>query len=144
MYALVDYKGKQILLKEGENVKVPYLDNIKPGSSVEFDKILYFFDGKNKKIGNPYIKSLILNAKVDSHIKDSKITVFKMKRRKGYQKKNGHKQPYTLLKVDKLVIKKAKKVTSSPTKKIKTTTTKKELITKKKSSLKKPTSKKKD
>ena len=57
MYALVDYIGNQILIKEGEKVKIPFLDK-KVGSKVSFDNILFFDDGKNKKIGSPYIKSL--------------------------------------------------------------------------------------
>ena len=143
MYALVDYKGTQILLKEGENIKVPYQSDLKKGSIIEFDKVLYYFDGKNKKIGNPYIKSLKLKGKVDSHIKDSKITVFKMKRRKGYQKKNGHKQPFTLLKIDKLNVSKSsatKKTAAKATAK----STKKTTAVKKTVATKKTTSKKKD
>ena len=103
MQALINYKGQQILLTEGETVRVPYQKDLKPGDTMQFDQVLYFSDGDKKiKVGNPYIKSFSVKGKVDSHIKDSKVVVFKMKRRKGHQKKNGHKQPYTLLKIDKL------------------------------------------
>ena len=134
MYAIIDYKGQQIQIEEGKKIKFPFLKDLKPGTTIELDRVLYFFDGKNKKIGNPFIKSFSIKGKVDSHIKDSKVIVFKMKRRKGHQKKNGHKQPYTLLTVEKLLSKKvtkkttaSKKTTSKPktTKKVsKTKTTK--------------------
>ena len=124
MYAIIDYKGQQILIEEGKEIKFPYLKDLKPGKTIELDKVLYFFDGKNKKIGNPFIKSFSIKGKVVSHIKDSKVLVFKMKRRKGYQKKNGHKQPYTLLTIDKMMNEKAVKKTTSE-KKSKTKVTKK-------------------
>ncbi len=111
MYAIIDYKGQQILIEEGKKIKFPYLKDLKPGKTIEFDKVLYFFDGKNKKIGNPFIKSFSIKGKIDSHIKDPKVLVFKMKRRKGHQKKNGHKQSYTLLTVEKMMNKKVVKKT---------------------------------
>ena len=130
MEALINYKGQQILLTEGDTVKVPYQKDLKPGSTMEFNEVLYFFDGKKRQVGNPYIKSLSLTGKVDSHFRDSKVVVFKKKRRKGYQKKNGHRQPYTLLKIDKLQAKKtaAKKKTTVKAKS--TTTTKKASVKK--------------
>ena len=106
MEALINYKGQQILLTAGEKVRIPYQKDLKPGSSMEFNEVLYFFDGKKRQIGNPYIKSFSIKGKVDSHFRDSKVVVFKKKRRKGHQKKNGHRQPYTLLQIDKLQAKK--------------------------------------
>ncbi len=116
MEALINYKGQQILLTAGEKVKIPYQKDLKPGSSMEFNEVLYFFDGKKRQIGNPYIKSFSVKGKVDSHFKDSKVIVFKMKRRKGYQKKNGHRQPYTLLQIDKLLATTAVKKTATKAK----------------------------
>ena len=117
MYALVNYKGEQIKIEEGEKVRVPFQKDLKIGSKIEFDQILFYDDGKTKKIGNPYLKSITLNAKVDSHCKDAKVIVFKKKRRKGYQKKNGHKQPFTLLLIDKFTTKKNTPKKKSTTKK---------------------------
>ena len=114
MYALVDYIGNQILIKEGEKVKIPFLDK-KVGSKVSFDNILFFDDGKNKKIGSPYIKSLSFSGKIDSHDKGKKVIVFKKKRRKGHQKKNGHTQKFTLVTIDKFSKVKAKKDTKKTT-----------------------------
>lgn len=119
MYALVNISGKQIRIEEGVNTKIPLQKN-KVGSKITLDNILLFDDGKNKKIGNPYIKSLSFDAKIISHNEDKKILVYKKKRRKGYEKKLGHKQKFSVIKVDKLSTKKttsakAKKKTNSST-----------------------------
>ena len=119
MYALVNYSGNQLLIKEGEKIKIPFIDQ-KVGSKLVFDSVMFLDDGKTKKIGNPYIKTLSIDAKIISHGKDKKVIVFKKKRRKGYQKKNGHRQNYTMVQVDKILKKKTatKKTTkSSQTKK---------------------------
>ena len=113
MYALVNISGKQIRIEEGVNTKIPLQKN-KVGSKITLDNILLFDDGKNKKIGNPYIKSLSFDAKIISHNEDKKILVYKKKRRKGYEKKLGHKQKFSVIKVDKLS---TKKTTATKTKK---------------------------
>ncbi len=113
MYALVNISGKQIRIEEGVNTKIPLQKN-KVGSKITLDNILLFDDGKNKKIGNPYIKSLSFDAKIISHNEDKKILVYKKKRRKGYEKKLGHKQKFSVIKVDKLS---TKKTTTTKTKK---------------------------
>jgi large subunit ribosomal protein L21 len=115
MYALIDYIGTQILIKEGEKVKIPFLDK-KIGSKVLFENVLFFDDGKNKKIGNPYLKSFSFSGKIASHEKEKKVIVFKKKRRKGHQKKNGHQQQFTYVTVDKFSKPKTAKKTSDKTK----------------------------
>ena len=136
MYALVEYSGKQFMLREGEEIKIPYLDQ-KVGSKISFDNVLLFNDGKSDKIGNPYVKSLNCQGKILSHGKDKKVIVFKKKRRKGYHKKNGHRQQYTLVKVDKFSKSTTKKTAKSTTAKSKTA----DKATAKKSSPKKTTKK---
>ena len=125
MYALVEIAGKQFKIEENSQLKVPY-NSEKPGGKVTFDKVLYFDDGKTKKIGNPYIKTFSIDAKIIAHGKDKKIIVFKKKRRKGYQKKNGHRQNYTMVQVDKILKKK-----TSTKKTTKSSQTKKKVATKK-------------
>ena len=130
MYALVNISGKQIRIEEGVNTKIPLQKN-KVGSKIILDNILLFDDGKNKKIGNPYIKSLSFDAKIISHNEDKKILVYKKKRRKGYEKKLGHKQKFSVIKVDKLS---TKKTTATKTKKktnSSTSATKKKTVAKK-------------
>ena len=114
MYALIEFAGKQYQVEEGSSIKVPRVQG-EVGTKVTFDKILYIDNGKNKKIGNPYIKSVSFSGKIDSHGKENKIIVFKKKRRKGYQKKNGYTHKFTLVTINKFLTK-----TTSSTKKIST------------------------
>ena len=116
MYALVEIAGKQFKLEENSQVEIPYNNN-KVGDKISFDKVLYFDDGTKKTIGNPYVSGLSIDAKVISHGKSPKVIVFKLKRRKGYQKRSGHKQPYTIVEIGKLATKKtaAKKTAAKKT-----------------------------
>ena len=136
MQALVEYKGKQFLVEENLEIKFPYLGG-EVGDKFNLDKILYIDDSKKKEFGKPYLYSLSISVKILSHGRDDKIVVFKMKRRKGYQVKNGHRQNFTLVKIEKFkkVKEKATKDTkkkididkkSDTKKKTKTVTTKKE------------------
>ena len=115
MYALVDYIGNQLLIKEGEKVKIPFLDK-KVGSKVVFENVLFFDNDKEKKIGNPYLESLSFSGKIESHGKEKKIVVFKKKRRKGHQKKNGHTQKFTYVTINKFSVKKSSAKEKSATK----------------------------
>ena len=102
MYAIVDYKGCQILLEEGNKVRIPFLKDSKVGSTLTLDNVLFYDDGKKKHTGNPFIKNMHFKVKVLSHERDSKVLIFKQKRRKGYQKKNGYRGNFTLIQIDKL------------------------------------------
>ena len=138
MYALIEFAGKQFKVEEGAQIKVPYLTE-KIGSKVSLDKILYFDNDNDKVVGTPFIDGMAIDAKVEEHGRDQKIIVFKFKRRKGYQKKNGHRQRYSVLTIGKLGAKKkaatkkkaapkksAPKAKASTVSKAKKTTTKKE------------------
>ena len=107
MYALIEFAGKQFKVEEGSSIKVPYVDG-KIGSKVTFDKIIYMDDGKNKTVGTPIVAGAKIDGEIVSHGRERKVVVFKFKRRKGYQKKNTHRQEYSILKVGK--VGKAKKV----------------------------------
>ena len=107
MYALIEFAGKQFKVEEGSSIKVPYVDG-KVGSKVTFDKIIYMDDGKNKTVGTPIVVGAKIDGEIVSHGRERKVVVFKFKRRKGYQKKNTHRQEYSILKVGK--VGKAKKV----------------------------------
>ena len=114
MYALVNFSGSQIKIEEGLNVRVPF-QNLKVGSKVMLDNVLFFDNGKKQQIGSPYIKSLSFEAKIVSHDSDNKILVYKKKRRKGYEKKRGHTQKFSTIKVEKLsVVKKKSTVKKAP------------------------------
>ena len=115
MYALVEIAGKQFKLEENTQLEIPYNKN-KVGDKISFDKVLYFDDGAKKTIGNPYVSGMSIDAKVISHGKSPKVIVFKLKRRKGYQKRSGHKQPYTVVEIGKLGSKKAAAKKTAPKK----------------------------
>ena len=115
MQALVEYKGKQFLVQENIELKVPYLGG-EIGDQFNIDKILFTDDSKKKEFGKPFVSNLSITGKILSHGRDDKITVFKMKRRKGYQVKNGHRQSFTMVKIDKFK-KTRKKTASEPTEK---------------------------
>ena len=100
MQALVEHKGKQFLVTENLELKVPYLGG-KEGDKFELEKILYLDNTKKKEFGKPYLTNLTISGKILSHGRDDKVIVFKMKRRKGYQVKNGHRQNFSIVKIDK-------------------------------------------
>ena len=90
MYAIVEIAGQQFKVAKDQKVFVHRLEE-KEGSKVSFDKVLLLDDGKIT-IGAPVIKNAVVTAKVLGHLKGDKVIVFKKKRRKGFKKKNGHRQ----------------------------------------------------
>ena len=94
MYAIINISGKQYKAISGSRLRVPKQDG-DLGKVLTFDKVLLTNDGKNTEIGNPIIKGFSVTATIINHGRDKKILVYKKKRRKGYQRKNGHRQWYT-------------------------------------------------
>lgn len=101
MYAVVRLAGKQVTVKPDEKVEVPRLD-AEVGSVIQCDDVLLFSNGKDVRVGRPRLDDVKVTAEVLEHGRDRKITVFKMKRRKNYRRKKGHRQGYTLLKIKKI------------------------------------------
>lgn len=96
MYAIVDIAGQQYKVKQAQKLKVHRLE-AEEGKHVELDKVLLVSDGKTVSVGTPTVEGVRIAAKVLSHGKGDKVLVFKKKRRKGYQKMNGHRQYLTEL-----------------------------------------------
>ncbi len=96
MYALVEIQGKQYKAQEGAVLKVDKIDK-ETGATVEFDSVLMVADGDKTQIGTPYVKGAKVTAVLEEQIKDKKVVVFKFKRRKGYRRKQGHRQQYSQL-----------------------------------------------
>ena len=117
MQALVEHKGKQFLVEENLELKLPYLGG-KIGEKIQIEKILYTDDSKKKEFGKPYLTNFSISGKILSHGKDDKVIVFKMKRRKGYQVKNGHRQNFTMIKIEKFKKTSTTKKASTAKKKI--------------------------
>ncbi|HQI42162.1 MAG: 50S ribosomal protein L21 [Ignavibacteriales bacterium UTCHB2] len=98
MFAVVDILGQQFKVSENNKYYVPRLTQ-EPESEITFDKVLLLSDGKETKVGNPVVEGAKVTAKVLEHLKDDKVLVFKKKRRKAYQKLNGHRQQLTRIEV---------------------------------------------
>jgi len=98
MYALVEIKGKQYKAVEGAVLTVDKLEN-EAGESLEFDTVLLTSDEGKVQVGTPYVKGVKVQATVEEHEKGAKIFIYKFKRRKGYRRKQGHRQQYSRLKV---------------------------------------------
>lgn len=103
MYAVFRTGGKQFRVEPGKRIRVPSLD-VEPGETVEFDEVLMAGDGEDVSVGVPVVEGARVRAEVLRHGKDQKIIVFKRKRRKGYRRKQGHRQKFTEIRVDEIVV----------------------------------------
>lgn len=102
MYAIVEIGGQQFKIAKDQKLYVN-LVNEEEGAELEFDKVYLVADGDNIRVGTPVVDSAVVKAKVLAHVKADKILVFKKKRRKGYQKMNGHRQPLTQIQIAEIV-----------------------------------------
>ena len=94
MYAIINISGKQYKATSGARLRVPKQEG-ETGTRLTFDKVLLINDGKNTKIGEPVLKGISVTGTIIEHGRNKKILVYKKKRRKGYQRKNGHRQWFT-------------------------------------------------
>lgn len=101
MYAVVEIAGKQY---KAENNKFLYVDKLEgqEGDKVEFDKVLLLDEEGKVSVGSPTVKGAKINATILSQDKADKVIIFKKKRRKGYVRKNGHRQQYTKVLIEKI------------------------------------------
>lgn len=97
MYAVIKTGGKQYRVSEGQKLRVEKLSGA-AGDKVTFEEVL-FVGGDSPKIGQPLVKGASVAAEITGQDRGKKIVVFKFKRRKNYRRKNGHRQPYTELKI---------------------------------------------
>ena len=102
MYAVFQTGGKQFRVEPGYRVRVPTLA-AEPGETVTFDRVLLASDGSEISVGAPLVSGATVTAEVLRHGRDKKVVVFKMKRRKNYRRRNGHRQDYTEIKIDGIV-----------------------------------------
>ena len=101
MYAIIETGGKQYKVSEGDVVFIEKLEAAE-GEAVTFDKVLVVADGGNVTIGTPAVAGATVSAKVEKQGKAKKIYVFKMKRKKNYRRKKGHRQPFTKVTIEKI------------------------------------------
>ena len=100
MYAIIATGGKQYTVSEGDVIKVEKL-GLNAGDTVTFDQVLFVNDGE-AKVGDPTVAGASVTASVVKEARDKKVIVYKYKRKTGYHKKNGHRQSFTQVKIEKI------------------------------------------
>ena len=100
MYAIIATGGKQYTVKEGDEIVIEKL-GVEAGQTVTFDEVL-FVGGENAKIGNPTVAGATVSATVVKEGRGKKVVVCKYKAKKGCTRKNGHRQPFTRVKIEKI------------------------------------------
>lgn len=103
MYAIVEFKGAQFKVEKDLRLQVPFLSDLEIGASIEIDKVLMLKDNDEIVIGQPTVENAKVTAEVISHYKDKKVIIFKKKRRKTYEKKQGHRQNYTQILIKEII-----------------------------------------
>ncbi|MBW7943067.1 MAG: 50S ribosomal protein L21 [Candidatus Kuenenia stuttgartiensis] len=99
MYAIIDIAGQQFKVEKNQEIHVHRLEG-KEGGKVEFNRVLLINQDGKVTVGSPSIEGAKVNARILTHLKGDKVLVFKKKRRKGYQKLNGHRQYLTKIQIE--------------------------------------------
>jgi large subunit ribosomal protein L21 len=102
MYALIHAGGKQYRVSSGEKLRIELL-RASVGESVSFDQVLAVGQGESLRVGAPYVDGVTVKGTVLGHGRGDKVLVFKMRRRKGYRRTQGHRQSYTEVRIDDIV-----------------------------------------
>ena len=101
MIAVIESGGKQHKVSEGASILIELLPQ-EEGEKIEFNRVLMISDGKDSKIGSPFLDNIKVTAKVIKHFRGKKLRVFKMKRRKDYRRTIGHRQSFTEVLIEKI------------------------------------------
>ena len=99
MYAVIKTGGKQYRVTTGEKIKIEQIP-ADVGSQITLDQVLMVGEGESVKVGNPLVAGATVTATVVSHGRGEKVRIFKLRRRKHYQRTQGHRQNYTEIRVD--------------------------------------------
>jgi large subunit ribosomal protein L21 len=102
MYAIVEIGGQQFKISKDQKLFVNLVAE-EEGKELEFDQVLLLANGEDIKVGTPIVDGVKIRAKILAHVKADKVYIFKKKRRKGYQKRNGHRQPLTQIQIEEIV-----------------------------------------
>ena len=107
-YAIIKTGGKQYKVKAGEILKIEKLNESKPESKIEFREILAYGDDKTIEIGMPTVEGAKVEANIIKNGKNRTVLIFKKRRRKNSRRKNGHRQEYSLIRINKIFSKEGK------------------------------------
>ena len=112
-YAVIQTGGKQYKFTAGEIVKVEKLENSNPDTKVEFSEILAYGDDKNIELGEPTVNGAKVEAELLKNGKERTVLIFKKRRRKNSRRKNGHRQQYSLIRINKIFSKDGKVISEA-------------------------------
>jgi len=121
-YAVIQTGGKQYKVKSGEILKIEKLADVKADTKIEFKEILAYGDNKNIEIGNPIVQGAKVEANLIKNSKNRTVLIFKKRRRQNSRRKNGHRQEFSMIRINKIfskdgkVLSEAEKI-SKPSKK---------------------------
>ena len=121
-YAVIQTGGKQYKVKSGEIIKIEKLPDSKPDTKIEFKEILAYGDNKVIEIGSPVVQGAKVEANLIKNSKNRTVLIFKKRRRQNSRRKNGHRQEYSMIRINKIfskdgkILSKAEKI-SKPAKK---------------------------
>ena len=113
-FAIIKTGGKQYKVKAGEILKIEKLDNSKSSSKIEFKDILAYGDSKTAELGNPKVEGAKVEANLIKNGKNRTVLVFKKRRRKNSRRKNGHRQEFSLIRINKIFSKDGKVLSEAP------------------------------
>ncbi len=112
MYAIVDIAGQQMKVEKDQKLYVHRLQG-EEGSQVTFEKVLLLDQDDKISVGQPIVNGVSITAKIIAHVSGDKVLVFKKKRRKGYQKLNGHRQQFSQIQIEDIVTGSARKTSKA-------------------------------
>ena len=112
-FAVIQTGGKQYKVKTGEIIKIERLENSKPESKIEFKEILAYGDEKNLELGMPIIPGAKVEADLLKNGKNRTVLIFKKRRRKNSRRKNGHRQQFSLIRINKIFSKDGKVISEA-------------------------------
>ena len=107
-FAIIQTGGKQYKVKAGEILKIEKLENSKPQSKIEFKEILAYGDDKTIELGSPVVNGAKVEADIIKNSKERTVLIFKKRRRKNSRRKNGHRQQFSLIRINKIFAKDGK------------------------------------
>ena len=112
-FAIIQTGGKQYKVKAGEILKIEKIEKSKPQSKIEFKEVLAYGDDKTIELGSPVVTGAKVEADIIKNSKERTILIFKKRRRKNSRRKNGHRQQYSLIKIEKIFSKDGKLISEA-------------------------------